>query len=105
MRSFACKPIEDGGLGLFKDGPKQCKELFGQSPLKIIHIWPETDLNFLKLIEGKEHLLHQLAMKDLQQRSLVAETKAAIVNIGGSKNRINKRVLHDVLERCMFLLY
>ena len=62
-------------------------------------------MNFLKLIEGKEQLLHQLALKDIQQRLLVAETKAAIVDLGGIKNRINRRVLQEIVERCMFLLY
>ena len=47
------------------------KDLFGQSPSAITVTRPETYLKFLKLLEGKEHLLHKLAVRDLEQVSLV----------------------------------
>ncbi len=66
---------------------------------------PDTDLRFLTLLEGKEHLLHRLAVKDLEQRSLGAETRGAILNLGSIQSRIHRRVLQEILEKCMFLLY
>jgi hypothetical protein len=66
---------------------------------------PETDLNFLKLLEGKEHPLHRMATKDLEQRSLGADARAAILNLGDIKSRIRRRVLQEILEKCMFLHY
>jgi hypothetical protein len=105
LREIATKGPADGGLGLFKDCSQQCKNLFGRSPSAIIVSRPDTDLNFLKLLEGKEHLLHRVAVKDLEQRSLSAETQAAILNLGDIKSRIGRRVLQEILEKCMFLLY
>jgi hypothetical protein len=105
MRELATREPGDGGLGLFRDGSRRCKDVFGRSPSAIVDSRPETDLNFLKLLEGKEHILHRLATKDLDQRSLNAETKAAVLNLGDIKLRIRRRVLQEILERCMFLLY
>ena len=67
LREIATKDPRDGGLGLFKDSSQQCKNLFGKSPSAIIVTRPDSDLRFLKLLEGKEHLLHRLAVKDLEQ--------------------------------------
>ena len=105
LRDIAIKDPSDGGLRLFRDGSKECKEIFGKSPSAIISTRPETDLNFLKLLKGKEHLLHQLMMKDLEQRALCAETRAAILNLGDINLRIRRSILAEILGRCMFLLY
>jgi len=64
---------------------------------------PETYLKFLKLLEGKDHRVHNLAVRDLEQKSLGAETRAAVLNVGDIKNRMYKRVLQEILEKCMFL--
>ena len=105
LRELATRDPGDGGMGLFRDGSQQCKDIFGKSPSAICDSRPETDLNFLKLLEGKEHILHRLATKDLEQRTLSSDTRAAILNLGDIKNRICRRILQEILERCMFLLY
>ena len=71
----------------------------------IISTRPETDLNFLTLLKGKEHLLHPLMMKDLEQRALCAETRAVVLNLGDINLRIRRSILAEILGRCMFLLY
>ena len=105
LREIAVKAPADGGLQLFSDGSAGCQNLFGCSPSAIILTRPETDLQFLKLLSGKEHLLHRLASKDLEQRRLGAETRAAIQNLGDLKQRCYRRVLAEILERCMYLLH
>ena len=103
LRDLACKQKAFGGLELFKDGSKQCKNIFGKSPSAIVDGRPETDLQFLKLLEGKEHVLHQLATRDLSERELGTAAKTAVLNLGSIKNRIRRRVLQELLERCLFL--
>ena len=105
LREIAVQPSGFGGLQLFRDGSAQCKNLFGCSPSAIILTRPDTDLQFLKLLSGKEHLLHQLASKDLEQRSLGKDTRAAIESLGDLQQRCYRRILAEILERCMFLLY
>ena len=105
LRELATRSVPDGGLGLFADGSRQCKKVFGESPCAIIDGRPESDLRFLKFLEGKEHILHKLATKDLAERSLNADTKAAILGLAGIKNRISRRVLQEILERCQYLYY
>ena len=75
LREIATKDPAQGGLGLFSDSSQECKNLFGRSPSAIIVSRPDTDLNFLKCLQGKEHHLHRLAVKDLEQRSLNNETQ------------------------------
>ena len=67
-RRLATKVTAYGGLGLFKDGSHKCKDIFGKSPSAIVDGRPETDLRFLKLLAGKEHVLHMLATKDLSEK-------------------------------------
>ena len=105
LRELATRDPADGGLGLFRDGSQRCKDIFGRSPSAIIDTRPETDLNFLKLLAGKEHILHMLATRDLEERKLSADTRAAILNLGDLKNRIRRRILQEILERAMFLLH
>ena len=105
LRELATVDPANGGLGLFKDGSIECKRMFGVAPSAIAESRPETDLNFLKFLEGKEHLLDRLAAKDLEQRPLSAETRASILNLMDITGRIRRRVLQEMLERCMFLLY
>ena len=105
LRELATRTMADGGLNLFRDGSAACKELFGKAPGAIIDTRPETDLEFLKILRAKEHLLHRLATRDLEQRNLHADTKAAVLGLGDIKLRIFRRILQEILERCMFLLY
>ena len=99
MVELASRTLRDGGFGLFRDGSQACKDVFGRSAPNIIDIRPETDLNFLKLRKGTQHILRKLAVKDLQQRSLRVGTQAAILNLGEIKNRIGRRVLRDRCSR------
>ena len=106
LREIATRDPRDGGLQLFRDGSRPCKDIFGCSPAAIITTRPETDLNFLKLLKGKEHTLHKLATRDLEQRTtLGAETTRAIQNLGDIDQRICRAVLCEILQKCMFLWY
>ena len=82
------------------------KEIFVNNPAAIILTRPETDLRFLKLLRGKEHKLFRLATKDLELRPLLAPgTKAAVESLGDLNHRIQRVILLEILERCMFLLH
>ena len=105
LQELATTGPEAGGLALFRPGSVQCKALFGNSPKSIVDNRPETDINFLKFLEGKENLLHRLATRDLEQRALSADTRASILNLGDIKQRIRRRILQELLERCLFLYY
>ena len=94
-----------GGLKLFNDGSAQCKKIFGTSPSPIIHQRPDSDLNFLKFLADKEHTLHRLAEEDIHQMGMSPQTCAAVLGLGNVNTRIQRRILLEVLERCMCLLY
>ena len=96
----------DGGIGLFTDGSRKCKEIFSASPSAIIKNKPETDHTFLEFLKGKEHTLHLIADRDLQQRpSLGPEASKAALSLGDIGLRIFRTVLCEVSHRCLFLRY
>ncbi len=66
FRAIATSTAAQGGIGLFSDGSRACKEIFGRSPAAIMQTRPDTDIAFLELLKGKEHVLHRLATRDLQ---------------------------------------
>ena len=95
-----------GGLGLFRDGSRPCKDLFDGVPGSIVTTRPETDLMFLKFLRGKEHLLHRLAVRDLEQRTgLGTDTVRAVANLGDIKQRSCREILCELIERCFCLYY
>ena len=104
LQELATTRVAEGGLGL-KWGSRAFKDLFGRSPASLIDARPETDLRFLELLEGQEHLLHQLATQDCDQRALGAEARAAVQSLGVINDRIRRRILQEILHRCMFLYY
>ena len=104
LRAIATTTEAQGGLNLFTDGSRACKNLFGGKPSAIVQSRPETDLNFLKLLQGKEHLLHRLATRDLEQRTtLGTETVAVVGNLGDVSAQIKIVILCEILMRSMFL--
>ena len=104
LREIATRSLVDGGLNLFRDGSAPCKNFFGQAPVAIVSTRPQTDLNFLRLLSGKEHLLHRLATKDLEQRRLGAETTAAVQSLADIKLRVQRAVLAEIIDRCLYLM-
>ena len=106
LRAIATQAPEEGGLGLFTDGSRKCKEIFSASPSAIIKNRPETDHTFLEFLKGKEHTLHLIADRDLQQRpSLGPEASKAALSLGDIGLRIFRTVLCEVIHRCLFLHY
>ena len=105
FKALAVKPVADGGLGLFKEHSKAYKETLGTTPEAIIDARPETDLRFLQALAGKEVLLHRLATKDLGTRRLGADTNEAVLNLANIRHRIRRRILQEILERCLYLYY
>jgi hypothetical protein len=106
LRAIAIQMPAAGGLNLFKDGSPACKRIFGSSPSAIVLTRPETDLNFLRFLAGKEHILHKLAKRDLEQRTTLGQDVVnAVQNLGDISNRIRRSILSEVLERCMFLAH
>jgi hypothetical protein len=104
LRAIAVLPRAAGGLGLFRDGSRELRRVFGQSPSGIIDLRPESDIAFLLWLRGKEHHLHRLATEDLRQRAAKsAASVEAIRCLADIKKRVFRSVLCEILERCVFL--
>lgn len=104
LRAIAVLPREAGGLGLFRDGSRELRRVFGQSPSGIIDMRPESDIAFLLWLRGKEHHLHRLATEDIRQRAAKAAASVeAIRCLADIRKRVFRSVLAEILERCVFL--
>ena len=64
LREIAVRAPRDGGLGMFADGSRPCKDLFQNAPASIVSTRPETDMRFLQFLRGKDHMLHRLVARD-----------------------------------------
>ena len=105
LRAIATKSVDDGGLNLFRDGSRACMDIFGKSPEAIAETRPDTDLKFLQFLKGKEHVLYDLARRDVAQReALKQRTKDAVANLGDVAARIGRAILCEVLHRSFWLL-
>ena len=90
---------------MFAVGSRDCEDLFGRRPSAIIDTRPDSDLQFLKLLSGKEAVLYDLAVRDLNQRDLVQKTRNAIMDLGDIEFRIQRMILSEIIERCFWLLH
>ena len=74
-----------------------------QSPQSLVDTRPATDLAFLELLRGKEHVLHHLATLDLEQRSLCNSSVDGVRSLGDIRKRIERSILCEVLHHCFYL--
>ena len=105
LQELATQAPADGGLGLFAMMSQEYQRVFSTAPCSIIENRPETDLNLLRFLSDKEHILHLLAQRDLEQRSLNQDVRDAVLLLGDIGARVQRRILQEILERCMYLHY
>ena len=60
LRDVATLSPAQGGLGLFSHKSQARKNIFDPSPSGVVTTRPSTDLNFLRFLNGNDHILHQV---------------------------------------------
>ena len=70
LQCIAVHPPEDGGLGLFREGSREFREIFSAMLGTIVEERLESVMNFLRFLRGGEAALAALAAKDVATRSL-----------------------------------
>ena len=103
MQALAVTPVLENGLGLFGERSLEFKRIFGAAPRAIIENRPESDLNFLRFLNGRERTLHMLASRDVSDRSLAAATQDAVEVMASHEGRAQRRVCAEVLHRSLYL--
>ena len=103
LQAIAVKPPDAGGLALFPEGSQAFADAFSAKPSPIVDGRPETDLAFLQFLQGREEVLRRTAARDMEQRSLRGEAVAAAADLGSPALRISRRILCEVLHRCLLL--
>ena len=103
MQALAVTPVRENGLELFGERSREYKRMFGVAPSSIVDNRPESDLNFLRFLNGKERLLYMLASRDVVDRSLAVGTQDAVEVMGSPEGRAQRRVCAEVLHRSLYL--
>ena len=105
LRTIACTPKAEGGLGLFADGSAACKRIFHRMPGVVISTRPQTDMAVLEFLRGKESVLYNLASLDIKQRRLGTTTSETIETLRSQPKNICRGIVAEILHRCLFLMY
>ena len=105
LRAIGTKPPEEGGLALFADGSPECHRIFHQAPPTIVQTRPQTDMEFLKFLRGKEETLHRLCLQDLRQRKLSEKTQKAVASLAFVTQNIQRSILAEILHRTHYLMF
>ena len=103
LQALATTPIEDHGLGLFGERSTEHARIFSTAPCTIVDGRPESDMQFLRFLGGKEHVLHQLCPRDVVGRNLATATQEAVAILGDHVGRASRRVCAEVLHRALYL--
>ena len=104
LQSLATTGVLEGGLGLCTMGSREHKRVFGRAPGSIVEGRPESDLNFLRFLRGREHALHLVTKEDLARRPNLAQaTHDAVPLLGDHEGRAMRQVCAEVLHRALYL--
>ena len=64
---------------------------------------PESSLRFLGFLRGREHVLHQVASRDVADRKLADATVDAVSILGDHQGRARRAVAAELLGRSLYL--
>ena len=103
LQMLATTGAPEGGLGLFRVGSAEFRRVFGTAPPGIVDGRPESDLNFLRALRGREHILHLVCTRDLALRRLEADTQGAVLLLANHSGRAQRQVCAEVLHRALYL--
>ena len=105
LRTLATTSRAAGGLELFGDGSPACHRMFSRCPGVVVSTRPQTDMEVLEYLRGREATLYALASEDCRQRGLASATKEAIEDLRDLGRNIRRGILAEVLQRCLFLMH
>ena len=101
LKTIATTSPAEGGLGFFGEVGRQYKAMFGVAPPQLMESLPEVTTAFIRCLLPRDHTLHMVFMNDASRRDLPVETIEAIGSLTGYKNRCERPVLCEVLERAL----
>ena len=103
LKSIACAPILEGGLGYCKMGDEMYNTLFGKAPGSIDDDRPESAAIFLTFLRGRERVLARCAEIDLTVRDLGEKAKRAAAAMADATGRLERSILAELLHRSLYL--
>ena len=104
LQSLATHGILEGGMGQFGVGSAEHKRIFGKAPGGIVDGRPESDLNFLRFLKGREYVLSLVCTKDVERRpNLGSATKDAVALLQDHKGRAMRQLSAEMVHRTLYL--
>ena len=103
MQCIAVHPLADGGLGLFREGSREFRAVFSQMLGTIVEDRPESVMNFLRFLRGREKTLALCAAKDVVARDLKQGAYMAAEALANVAGRVERSIMAELLHRSLHL--
>eukprot|EP00973_Karenia_brevis_P010743 1455510-Karenia_brevis.AAC.1 len=106
LRAIATQPTAAGGLNLFREGDPAYVHLCSSAPPKHQQDRPATTNALMQWLHSRDHILAQLARKDVATRKLAGKSHMDAVESLNSVARCVRRRLGSVLiHKALFLFH
>ena len=103
LQCIAAHSVEEGGLGLFQEGSREFCAVFSQMPGTILEDRPESVMDFLRFLRGREKTLALCAAKDLAARDLGQGARKAAEALANVQGRVERSITAELLHRSLYL--
>ena len=106
LGAIAVQSVAQGGLGLFRDGSREYKKIFGTSPPRLIDQRPECTVDFIAWLLPKQSVLAQCAAVDLQQRDLnFPQVALALQTLSNRKECVLRHLDAILLKKSLYFAF
>lgn len=106
LQEIAVQGCDRGGAGLFEAGSVEFVKVFATAPPKVIDNRPESVVDFLGWLVGKDETLGKLAALDVNARNLRFDRVAmALKAFGCPEARAKRLLLYDLTRRSLGIYY
>ena len=88
---------------MVREGSPQYKDAFGAMPSSTVEDRPESVMNFMMFLRGRERIFAQCAAKDVAERSLGETAQQVAASLADVGARVRRSILAELLYRGLLL--
>ena len=103
LRGLATRSRADGGLGLMDPLGAAALEFFKEACTAVVDGRPESVYNILRFLGPREVVLRQGVGRDLEERNLGQDARAALAALESPHGRARRAVARELMRRCLWM--
>ena len=106
FKAIAVTPLDDGGLGLFRDASPEYAMVFGTGSPTNIDERPDTTCAVLQWVNERHVVLAKLAAHDITTRNMAGSyNNLARESLTSKTDHVTRRITYVILKKCLFMYY